>query len=153
MQANSSYLPGSRKSIKTAPEIIMLFWEALQCNKRFRAYVIDNEKALEFVIPILFYTMEYRSDAAKLGVVRMCIFAIQTLSTESAFCRSINKPFEEQDSLPTSARIQGFNGSYADYIIIVSRSFPLLRVRSDRCSQSIRSSPAAKESSTLSILL
>lgn len=36
IQATTSYLPGSQKTIKWAPEMIMLFWESLQCNKESR---------------------------------------------------------------------------------------------------------------------
>lgn len=33
MQAHTSYLPGSQKALRWAPEMIMLFWETLQVNK------------------------------------------------------------------------------------------------------------------------
>lgn len=98
----------------------MLFWEAIQCNKRFRAFILANHRSLEFLVPIIFYALEYRTDPSKLGVVRMCVFIVQTLSTESAFSTSLNRIFEGQDALPVGSRIQGFNGTYADYLIIVS---------------------------------
>jgi High-temperature-induced dauer-formation protein len=50
----------------------------------------------------------------------MCIFILQTLSVEVSFGRRLNMKFEAQDTLPTSIRITGFRGSYADYLIIVS---------------------------------
>jgi hypothetical protein len=28
----------------------MLFWEALQCNKRFRSFIIDTDRAHDFVV-------------------------------------------------------------------------------------------------------
>ncbi|KAI9850953.1 MAG: hypothetical protein M1838_004738 [Thelocarpon superellum] len=118
VQANASYLPGSQKSLKWAPEMIILFWETLQCNKRFRSFLIDTDRAHDFVILILFYALEYRSDAANHGVVRMCVFVLQTLSSEPSFGQGLNKTFEGQNSLPTSVRIPGFHGSYGDYLII-----------------------------------
>src|SRR5690606_20200648 len=33
MHAHTSYLPGSQKALRWAPEMIMLFWETLQVNK------------------------------------------------------------------------------------------------------------------------
>lgn len=33
IQAHTSYLPGSQKALRWAPEVIMLFWEGLQVNK------------------------------------------------------------------------------------------------------------------------
>lgn len=119
MQATTSYLPGSQRSVKWAPEMLMLFWEALQCNKRFRSFIIDSHRAHDFVILCIFYAIEYRTDPSKQGVVKMCVFILQTLSVEPSFGKSLNKKFEAQDTLPQSIRITPFNGSYADYLIIV----------------------------------
>lgn len=98
----------------------MLFWEALQCNKRFRSFIIDTDRVHDFVILIMYYALEHRMDPTKSGVVRMCVFVLQTLSTEPKFGKSLNKRFEGQNSLPASVRIPSFGGSYADYLIIVS---------------------------------
>lgn len=99
---------------------MMLFWEALQCNKRFRSFIIDTDRVHDFVVLITYYALEYRLDPSKSGVVRMCVFVLQTLSTEPKFGKSLNKRFEGQSSLPASVRIPSFGGSYADYLIIVS---------------------------------
>ena len=120
LQATSSYLPGSQKSLKWAPEMIMLFWETLQCNKRFRSFIIDTGRGHDFSILVLFYAIEYRTDPTKQGVVRMCVFVLQTLSTEENFGKGLNTKFEGQDSLPVSIRIENFSGTYADFIIAVS---------------------------------
>ncbi|MBE7180997.1 MAG: hypothetical protein INR71_07275, partial [Terriglobus roseus] len=122
LQATASYLPGSTKSLPWAPEMIMLFWETLQCNRRFRSFIIDTERAHDFVVLILFYALTHRNDPAKHGVIRMCVFVLQTMSVEPNFGASLNKPFEGQDTLPTSIRIPNFHGSYADYLITVSRA-------------------------------
>ncbi|KAI9829670.1 MAG: hypothetical protein M1819_006041 [Sarea resinae] len=118
VQANTSYLPGSQKSLKWAPEMIMLFWEVLQCNKRFRSFIIDTDRAHDFVILVLFYALEQKTDLSKHGVVRMCVFVLQTLSVEPNFGKRLNKKFEGQESLPASVRIPNFDGTYADYLII-----------------------------------
>lgn len=97
----------------------MLFWEALQCNKRFRSSVIDSEKGNEFAVLVLFYALEYKIDPAKQGVVRMCVFILQTLSTEPDFGRNLNKPFLTHEALPPSVKIPDFSGTYADFLIIV----------------------------------
>ena len=119
LQEKSSYLPGAQSPTKFAPEMIMLFWEITQCNKRFRSFIIDTERAHDFVILTLFYAMEYKNDASKQGVVRMCAFLLQTLSVETNFGISLNKTFEGQDSLPPSIKIAGFKGTYADFLIQV----------------------------------
>lgn len=126
MTVNSSYLPGSQSSLVCVPEMIMLFWETTQCNKRFRSFLIDTDRSHDFVIQILFYAMEYKCDASKQGIVRMCVFILQTLSVEKNFGTSLNKKFEGQESLPASVRISGFNGTYADYLIHVSHTNPFI---------------------------
>lgn len=116
----TSYIPGTQAVTKFAPETIMLFWEITQCNKRFRSYMIDTERAHDFLILILFYATEYKLDASKQGVVRMCAFLLQTLSVEPKFGMKLNKFFEGQNTLPLVIRIAGFRGSYADFLIQVS---------------------------------
>ncbi|RPB03533.1 hypothetical protein L873DRAFT_1826195 [Choiromyces venosus 120613-1] len=118
IQATTSYLPGSQRSIQWAPEMLMLFWESLQCNKRFRSFIIETDRVHDFVILIIYYALEHRLDPSKSGVVRMCVFVLQTLSTEPKFGMSLNKHFEGQNTLPSSVRIPSFSGTYADYLII-----------------------------------
>ncbi|ORX93518.1 high-temperature-induced dauer-formation protein-domain-containing protein [Clohesyomyces aquaticus] len=117
LQATSTYLPGSHKSLTCAPEMIMLFWEALQCNKRFRSFIIDTDRCHDFVVLVLYYAIDQRNDPTKQGLIRMCVFVLQTLSAESHFGKSLNKVFEGQETLPASIRIPNFHGTYADYLI------------------------------------
>ena len=102
----------------------MLFWEILQCNRRFRSFVIDTDKGHEFMILVLFYALEHKLDAAKQGVVRMCVFVLQTLTTEPNFGKRLNRKFETQESLPPSVRLADFDGTYADFLIMVSDCCP-----------------------------
>lgn len=118
MQATTSYLPGSQKSVQWAPEMMMLFWEVLQCNKRFRSFIIESNRAHDFVILMLFYAIEYKNDPSRQGIVRMCVFVLQTMSVEPMFGKNLNKKFEAQDTLPQSIRLANFRGTYADFLII-----------------------------------
>ncbi|KAH7033275.1 high-temperature-induced dauer-formation protein-domain-containing protein [Microdochium trichocladiopsis] len=117
IQATSFHIPGTQATTKFSPEMIMLFWEVTQCNKRFRSFMIDTDRAHDFVILILFYATEYKADASKQGVVRMCAFLLQTLSVENNFGVNLNKKFDGQDTLPQVIRIPGFRGTYADFLI------------------------------------
>ncbi|KAI2608394.1 high-temperature-induced dauer-formation protein-domain-containing protein [Hypoxylon fragiforme] len=117
IQANISYIPGTQATARFSPEIIMLFWEVTQCNKRFRSFMIDTQRAHDFLILVLFYATEYKADASKQGVVRMCAFLLQTLSVEKNFGINLNKHFEGQDTLPPVIRIPGFKGTYADFLV------------------------------------
>ncbi|KAL1870284.1 hypothetical protein VTK73DRAFT_2698 [Phialemonium thermophilum] len=117
LHANSSYIPGSQTSVRYAPEMIMLFWEITQCNKRFRSFIIDTERVYDFIILLLFYALQYKSDASKQGVVRMCAFILQTLSVEKNFGVNLNRAFRGQESLPAVVKIAAFRGTYADFLI------------------------------------
>lgn len=117
LQEKASYLPGTQSSGTFAPETMMLFWEITQCNKRFRAYIIDTGCVHDFIVLALFYALDYRNDVAKQGIVRMCAFVLQTLSVEPTFGASLNKVFEGQQALPPSIRINNFYGTYGDFLI------------------------------------
>ncbi|KAM0256906.1 hypothetical protein ACHAQJ_004728 [Trichoderma viride] len=117
LQEKTSYLPGSQSSSNLAPEVLMLFWELIQCNKRFRSFIIDTDRAHDFVVLALFYALEYKNEPSKQGVVRMCAFLLQTLSVEPSFGSHLNKTFEGQESLPPSIRINAFRGTYADFLL------------------------------------
>jgi len=121
----------------------MLFWEALQCNKRFRSFIIDTDRAHDFVVLVLYYAIDQRNDLSKQGLVRMCIFVLQTLSVEPQFGKSLNKTFEGQESLPASIRIPNFHGTYADYVITV-RITVSIDMCADCASLSIPYSPPVK---------
>ena len=120
LQSSTSYLPssGNAKMIQTqAPEILMLFWECLQCNKRFRSFIIDTHRSHDFVVLTIFYAMDNRNDPSKQGLIRTCVFILQTMSVERNFGKGLNKRFEGQETLPASIKIPNFHGSYADYLI------------------------------------
>jgi hypothetical protein len=113
----ASYVPTVSKALPWAPEMLVLFWELLQCNKRFRSFIIDTDRAHDLIVLVLYYAMDAKDDPARQGIVRMCVFILQTLSVEPTFGRRLNKPFIGQDSLPSTLRIQNFHGTYADYLI------------------------------------
>ncbi|KAI6249112.1 Ubp5-interacting protein [Erysiphe necator] len=115
--ASTSYIPGNQQQSKLTSEMIMLFWEMTQCNKRFRSFIIDTGRSHDFLVLILFYTIEFKIDSSKQGIVRMCVFILQTLSVEPNFGKNLRKKFEAQETLPPTIRLQNFNGTYADFLI------------------------------------
>ncbi|CAG8956354.1 hypothetical protein HYFRA_00003735 [Hymenoscyphus fraxineus] len=118
LHASTSYIPGNQeKNNKLTSEMIMFFWEVTQCNKRFRSFIIDTNRSHDFLVLLFYYAIDYKLDASKQGIVRMCVFILQTLSVEPNFGKSLNKKFENQETLPMTIRLQNFSGSYADFII------------------------------------
>ncbi|KAI8327861.1 high-temperature-induced dauer-formation protein-domain-containing protein [Chlamydoabsidia padenii] len=122
MQGLNTYLPASNKRSKCYFEMTMLCWKLAQINPRFRAYLMETERALDLTLVLIYHAMENKSDSSQLGFVRMCVFLLQTLSTDRRFGAKLNKPFLGHASLPASIRIQpsdlAFSGSYADFLII-----------------------------------
>ncbi|KAK9474122.1 high-temperature-induced dauer-formation protein-domain-containing protein [Dipodascopsis tothii] len=118
MQAVSAYLPGSQKEILWTPELIVLFWELVNHNKRFRAYLISGDRVHDFVVLLLYHALENRFDPARVGVVRMALYVLQTFSADAEFCVRLNRPFDNQGLLPAALRFPGFAGSYADYMLL-----------------------------------
>lgn len=120
LQEKTSYLPGAQSAASDlAPDVLMLFWEMTQCNRRFRSFIIDTERAHDFVILALFYALDFKADGSKQGVVRMCAFLLQTLSVEKNFGINLNKSFDGQDTLPQTIKISNFRGTYADFLMQV----------------------------------
>ena len=102
-------------------ETLSLFWELLQCNKRFRSYLIDTGRSVDFVILVLYYAVDGKDNPSKSNVMRMCIFILQTLSIEERFGQKLNQTFAMSDTLPQTLQIPKFHGSYADFLISVCR--------------------------------
>ncbi|KAK1060650.1 hypothetical protein LTR74_011665 [Friedmanniomyces endolithicus] len=113
----SSFIPGQQKQVPWAPEMLILFWELLQVNKRFRSFIVETDRAHDFVVLVLFYAVSAKDQPSRQGIVRMCVLILQTMSVEPAFGSRLNKPFVGHDSLPSVLRITNFHGSYADFLL------------------------------------
>ncbi|CAO3613816.1 unnamed protein product [Cunninghamella echinulata] len=118
MQGISTYLPNSKKSSNCHFEMVMLSWKLIQINKRFRTYLMETERALDLMLVLIYHAMDNKLESSQLGIVRMCAFVLQTLSTDRRFGTILNKPFNDNMSLPTSIRIASFHGTYADFLIL-----------------------------------
>ncbi|KAG0309652.1 hypothetical protein BGZ97_013010 [Linnemannia gamsii] len=117
MAASSTYLPGSTKQVKCHIETLMFCWKTLEVNKRFRMYLLETNRVLDFVVILLYFSLEHKLDPTHVGLVRMCASMLQTLSKDKAFGHTLNRPFDGHASLPASVRIHNFHGTYGDYLI------------------------------------
>ena len=122
----ASYLPVPQRNIPWAPEMLILFWELLQVNRRFRSFIIETDRAHDFVVLVLYYAMSAKDEPAKQGIVRMCVLILQTMSVEPSFGERLNKVFVGQESLPSGLRVGNFHGSYGDFLVTVGCLLPLL---------------------------
>ncbi|KAI8089131.1 high-temperature-induced dauer-formation protein-domain-containing protein [Halteromyces radiatus] len=120
MQGLNTYLPGKRT--RCYFEMIMLCWKLLQINTRFRSYLMETERALDLTLVLIYHATENKLETSQLGLVRMCVYVLQTLSTDRRFGSKLNKPFQGYASLPSNIRPSSdasFAGSsYADFLIL-----------------------------------
>ncbi|KAI8877401.1 hypothetical protein K501DRAFT_337444 [Backusella circina FSU 941] len=118
MQTLNNYIPGSSKRLRYHIEMMMLLWKLLELNGRFRNYLMETERALDLTVVLLYHANENKLDPSQVGLVRMCTFILQTLSSDRTFSVKLNKTFEGHASLPMNSKIPNFQGSYADYFIL-----------------------------------
>lgn len=115
----NTYSFTKEKAIPWAPELISFVWEFVQCNKRFRRFLIDTGRVVDYVIILLYHAIDSKDDPTKQGVLRMCIYVLQTFSTEDNFAQQCNHIFRHSETLPPAMRIANFHGSYTDFLICV----------------------------------
>ncbi|KAI9279142.1 high-temperature-induced dauer-formation protein-domain-containing protein [Sporodiniella umbellata] len=118
MQMLNNYIPGSLKRVRYHVEMLMFCWKLLETNKRFTNYLMETERGLDLMVALIFYANENKLDPSQVGLVRMCIFMLQNLSSNRTFSVKINKSFDGHASLPAGSKIPNFQGSYANYLII-----------------------------------
>ncbi|KAF7194211.1 Protein HID1, partial [Pseudocercospora fuligena] len=118
VSANRSFIPKSDK-VEWAPDMLSFLWEMVQCNKKFRRYLCDTRIAMDYFVILLYYVMDGIRDTSntKLGVVRMSVCILQSLSTDRVFATHLRAPFNHVDALPEVMRIKSFHGSYADFLL------------------------------------
>ncbi|EME82050.1 uncharacterized protein MYCFIDRAFT_154667 [Pseudocercospora fijiensis CIRAD86] len=118
VSSNRSFIPKSDK-VEWAPDMLSFLWEMVQCNKKFRRYLCDTRIAMDYFVILLYYVMDGIRDTtnSKLGVVRMSVCILQSLSTDRVFATHLRAPFLHVDSLPEVMRIKSFHGSYADFLV------------------------------------
>lgn len=120
LEASTNTLQIVQRPLAWAHEIIPLLWEAMYCNKYFRAFVCETGRQFELTVFLLFYVLDPNS--AMEGVVRVSLLCLQVMSESPEYSRSLNKSFDGHDNLPPFMQIKNFHGSYADYLLTVSLS-------------------------------
>ncbi|ESK85891.1 hypothetical protein Moror_2314 [Moniliophthora roreri MCA 2997] len=92
----NNILPGARKSVPYIAENIILFWKMIELNKKFRAYVLESEKAMDLVAFFLCYNLEIKDKPQQHGLCRALSYIMQTLSAEPAFGSRLSDPIKAQ---------------------------------------------------------
>ncbi|KAI8098903.1 high-temperature-induced dauer-formation protein-domain-containing protein [Halteromyces radiatus] len=86
--------------------------------QRFKNYMTETNHALDLLVVLIYYSVESKSNITQVGVVRMCAFILQTLSSEREFGIKLNTVFNGHSALPSIARLPAFHGTYGDYLVV-----------------------------------
>ncbi|KII88756.1 hypothetical protein PLICRDRAFT_41986 [Plicaturopsis crispa FD-325 SS-3] len=110
MAAINNLLPGAKKSIPYVTETIIFLWKMIELNKKFRAYVLESDKAVDIVAYLLCYSLEIKDKPQQHGLCRALSYIIQTLSAEPAFGLKLSSPVKAQ--LPAKWNSTGTGGDF-----------------------------------------
>lgn len=74
-------------------ERLVLLWQLLEHNRKFRAFVLDDPmRAPELLRVLLYFALSYKANVAMQGLVRLCAFMLQDVSSEPSFAVQLAKP-------------------------------------------------------------
>ncbi|KAG7452752.1 uncharacterized protein BT62DRAFT_958767 [Guyanagaster necrorhizus] len=108
----NNLLPGARKSIPYVAEIVLFLWKMIELNKKFRAFVLDMDRATDLMAHLLCYNLEIKDKPQQHGLCRTLSYIIQTLSAEPALGNRFASPIRIQ--LPAKWSVPG---TAADFMI------------------------------------
>ncbi|PWY99277.1 hypothetical protein BCV70DRAFT_191120 [Testicularia cyperi] len=99
----------ARWHLNQVAERLILLWRLLEHNAKFRAFVLDDSKrALQLLSYLVFFAVNYKANVALQGVVRLCSFVLQDVSSDAAFSLQLSKPGSgAKVSLPTRLGLVG----------------------------------------------
>ncbi|TFK90942.1 hypothetical protein K466DRAFT_542519, partial [Polyporus arcularius HHB13444] len=96
MSSMNGLLPGAKKSAPYMVETIVFLWKMVELNKKFRAYLLDSDKATNILAYLLCYSLEIKDKPEQHGMCRVLSYLIQSLSAERAFGMKLSSPIRAQ---------------------------------------------------------
>ncbi|KAI0303392.1 high-temperature-induced dauer-formation protein-domain-containing protein [Multifurca ochricompacta] len=124
MASINNMLPGSRRSVPYIVDTIILFWKMIELNKKFRAYLLEQEKSMDILAYLLCLFLETKDKPEQHGLCRALSYIIQTLSAEHAFGLRLTFPIRSSH-IPTKWNVGGATADFminAVYFIIATTS-------------------------------
>ncbi|KAN0107122.1 High-temperature-induced dauer-formation domain containing protein [Russula decolorans] len=109
----NNMLPGSRRSVPYIVDTITLFWKMIELNKKFRAYLLEQEKSMDILAYLLCHFIEIKDKPEQHGLCRALSYIIQTLSAEHAFGLRLTFPIKSAH-IPAKWNVAG---AAADFMI------------------------------------
>ncbi|KAN0062957.1 hypothetical protein ACQY0O_004779 [Thecaphora frezii] len=84
---------GTNWHLNQVAERLMLLWRLLELNAKFRAYLLNSaQRAPELLSFLLHFSLTYKDNLALQGLVRLCAFMLQDVSSEAEFAAQLAKP-------------------------------------------------------------
>ncbi|KIM23745.1 hypothetical protein M408DRAFT_249748 [Serendipita vermifera MAFF 305830] len=66
-------------------EVLILLWKLFDINRKFRAYVVEGDRAVDVMALILCYCLELKDKPKSNGICRALSYMLQSLSAEPSF--------------------------------------------------------------------
>lgn len=89
---------GSKRAAETTwqlnqvAERLILLWRLLEHNQKFRSFVLEDVKrAPELLGVLLYFGVTYKDNVALQGLVRLCVFILQDVSSHPGFATNLAK--------------------------------------------------------------
>ncbi|KAH9842911.1 high-temperature-induced dauer-formation protein-domain-containing protein [Rhodofomes roseus] len=145
MASMNNLLPGSKRSVPYIAETVVFLWKMIDLNKKFRAYVLDSDKATDILAYLLCYGIEIKDKPQQHGLCRTISYIVQSISAERAFGQKLVSPIKAQlpqkwSNLGTAADVMihaiysmvattsgALNSLYPALIIALSNSAPYFK--------------------------
>eukprot|EP01060_Flectonema_neradi_P007629 TRINITY_DN1534_c1_g1_i2.p1 TRINITY_DN1534_c1_g1~~TRINITY_DN1534_c1_g1_i2.p1 ORF type:complete len:765 (+),score=123.96 TRINITY_DN1534_c1_g1_i2:52-2346(+) len=118
MDASSTWLPGSQKSIANGHQILGLICKLLDCNVPLRQFVARDVNPQELLVPVLHIMWKGKTSKSPHeyeATMYVAIWILTTLSSERDFAIKLNTPVTEMPNIPLPV----FSGTYIDLIVVV----------------------------------
>ena len=112
--SEASYLPGSMRPLRCAEEAMVLLWQFLRGNTGFRSYT--SSRAGPITVAVCSFIYRHRTEAAKVGVLNVCVFILLLLSGERAYCVGLNHPLA--DAGPPELKLVVGSSPHSDILLM-----------------------------------
>jgi hypothetical protein len=134
MASINNVLPGSRRSIPYVVETVILFWKMIELNKKFRSYLLEQDKSMDVLVYLLCYFLEIKDKPEQHGLCRALSYIIQTLSAEHAFGLRLTFPIKS-GHIPAKWNVGGVAADFMINVTSIPRFFGIVGIdSSDRLS-------------------
>ncbi|KAK4056096.1 hypothetical protein OIO90_002827 [Microbotryomycetes sp. JL221] len=116
---NSSFSSTTNNIGGSIKEMLIVLWKCFELNSKLFQHLIETDKVVQLLIYLFTLCLEHKHDENEMGLVRLCIFLIQTISAQKGLNHCLNLPIELKSTLKQRYEIPSSSScTLSDFIII-----------------------------------